>query len=162
MEKQLILIVRDPLWAQIGSMVHVPTGSTVLQRRRGYRQVYRHFVKSRLSARVALAPGPAREAKGVAQLYELWAYFTLIRELESLLGRPSKFERLKIEPMQVLLQYKLEVAWADGTRATFNPSFSRSDKGPGFAYSVPLRPDIPVEVQLESTLDCTCLMRSSV
>ena len=86
------------------------------------------------------------EAKDVAQLYELWAYFAVVRELESLLGHPSKFEKLKIEPMQVLLPYKFEVAWADGTRAIFNPSFSRSHKGAGFAYSVPLRPDIAVEV----------------
>jgi predicted component of viral defense system (DUF524 family) len=75
MELVLRPIVHDPFWGGIGVMGHVPVGSTVLQRRRGYREVFGHFARLRLAARV---PRDHRvvhrllETKDIAELYELW------------------------------------------------------------------------------------------
>lgn len=149
MEKQLKPIARAPFWQQIGTLTQIPTSSTVLQRRRGYRNVYRHFVKSRLSARVPLSAelmNDLLEAKDIAQLYEIWSYFAVVREVEKILGRPSKAEALTVDAMEVSMRWGFEVSWADGTRVTYNPRFSRNCPSARFSYSVPLRPDIAVEV----------------
>lgn len=149
MERQLKPIARAAFWQQIGALTQIPTGSTVLQRRRGYRTVYRHFVKSRLSARVPLSTklmNDLLEAKDIAQLYEIWSYFAVVREIEKILGRPSKAEALTVDAMGVSVRWGFEVSWADGTRVTYNPRFSQSRPLARFSYSVPLRPDIAIEV----------------
>lgn len=149
MEGKLQPIARDRFWRTVGDMVHVPTGSAVLQRRRGYRQVYKHFIKSRLSSRVPIDSTDLRdllEAKDIAQLYELWCYFALIREVTKILGPPSKLGRTDSDAMQVSLRWEHETNWSNGTRVVFNPRFSRSRPNARFAYSVPLRPDYAIEV----------------
>ena len=109
----------------------------------------KHFIKSRLSSRVPIAPLDMMdllEAKDIAQPYELWCFFEFVSELQSLLGAPSKMGRPDPGDLQISLHWEFEIGWADGTRIFFNPRFSRSRSGARFAYSVPLRPDIAVEV----------------
>jgi predicted component of viral defense system (DUF524 family) len=147
MERLLIPIARDFLWQGIGKMTHVAASSTVLQQRRGYRAVYRYFVRSHLSARLPLSADLMRdllEAKDVAQLYEIWCYFSIVHELETLLGRPSRAERPRANDFQIQVPWDFEVAWPNGIRVTFNPRFSRTGKR--HSYSVPLRPDIGLEI----------------
>jgi hypothetical protein len=137
-------IVQHSLWREVGPMVHLPASSPVLQRRRGYCGVYRHFAKMRLAARVPLKPELVRdliEAKDIAQLYEIWSYFVVVRELTTLLGAPIRADSLRTSPLQLTVPWELENAWGNGTRLLYNPRFSRSHKGQ-HSFSVPLRPDI--------------------
>jgi predicted component of viral defense system (DUF524 family) len=130
-------------------MLQVPTGSTVLQQRRGYRQIYRYFIKSRLSACVPLSEKDIvdlLESKDIAQLYELWSYFVLVVEVSKLLGVPSKMDRPNSDEMQISLRWEFETVWPNSTRVLYNPRFSRSRAEARYAYSVPLRPDFAVEV----------------
>lgn len=46
-EGRLLQIQQHGLWRGVGRMVTVPASSQVLQRRRGYREVYKHFVHMR-------------------------------------------------------------------------------------------------------------------
>jgi len=130
-------------------MVHLPASSPVLQHRRGYRDVYRHFAKLRLTTRLPLTPELARdllEAKDIAQLYEIWSYFALVREIEYLLGAPARAERPHVGPTELTMPHDLEVAWADGTRLLYNRTFARSAPTERWSYSVVLRPDIALYV----------------
>lgn len=79
----------QPLWIEVGPMVHLPTASKVLQGRRGYRELNRQFGKLQRATHIPLDESTAHdllEAKDIAQLYEFWAYFVLARELKRRLG----------------------------------------------------------------------------
>jgi len=148
-ERRLRPVRRHALWDEVGAMVHLPAGSTVLQRRRGYREVYRHFARLRLAARVPLAAEVVwdlLEARDIAELYELWCYFSLVRLLRDLLGDPVEAGGPAWEDWGLAVRWDLAVCWADGTRLVYNPRFSRSQPSERRSYSVPLRPDVALEV----------------
>lgn len=66
-------------------------GSTVLQMRRGYREVLGHFVRLRMATRLPLSPRDARqllELKDIALLYELWTYFMVVDAVTKRVGPP--------------------------------------------------------------------------
>lgn len=148
LEKKLMPLVRHSVWNHVGPMVHLPAASTVLHRRRGYRQVFHHFSKLRLAARVPLRKELARdllEGKDIAHLYELWAFFQVVRALKDLLGRPDKADSPQIGKMQVKIPFDFEVAWRNGIRVRYNSRFSRQSHD-YYSYSLPLRPDITLHV----------------
>lgn len=149
MEQAIGPIRRHPFWDGIGPMAQLPVGSTVLQRRRGYRDVFGHFSRLRLAARVPLDREQVRdllEMKDIAELYELWCYFSLTRAVERLLGPPSSADRPVTGDLAVAVPRMFEVAWPNGTRLLYNPTFSRSGPFLRRSYSVPLRPDVALEV----------------
>jgi predicted component of viral defense system (DUF524 family) len=142
------LIVQHPLWREVGPMVHLPASSPVLQRRRGYRQVYRHFAQMRLATRIPLDPSLVRdllEVKDIALLYEIWTYFIVANELTTLLGPSERAGGPHVDPWQVTVRWDIETAWPDGTRLLYNPRFSRAG-GLQHSFSVPLRPDITLHI----------------
>jgi predicted component of viral defense system (DUF524 family) len=137
------------LWKEIGSMIHVPVSSTVLQRRQGYREIFGHYSRMLLATKVPLAQKVEQdllEAKNIARLYEMWCYFACVRQLESLLGLPVKAGRLEAQVTELTVPWGIAVQWQDGTRLLYNLAFSRSSRRQRFSYSVPLRPDIVLEV----------------
>jgi predicted component of viral defense system (DUF524 family) len=147
-ELKLEPIVRHSLWRDVGPLVHLPASSTVLQRRRGYREVYRIYAKLGLATRVALPPDLERdllELKDVALLYELWSYFMLVRELKNLLGEPTLAEGPGVSDMEVTVRWDTRVEWAGCARIVYSPRFSVRASN-RTSYSVPLRPDIGLEV----------------
>lgn len=140
--------VRHPLWRGVGRMTHLPSGSTVLQQRRGYRDVYRHFSLLRLATKhLPISAHEARdllEGKDIAALYEMWCYFRVVDVVRELLGTPESVDSVKRTDLQAHLTREFEVRWSNGVRVLYNATFSRS-KTPGRAtYSLPLRPDVVV------------------
>nr|MBA2451134.1 DUF2357 domain-containing protein [Chloroflexota bacterium] len=149
MERALGPIRQHPFWDEIRPMAHLPLGSTVLQRRRGYREVFGHFSRLRLATRVPLSREQVRdllEVKDIAHLYELWSYFSLVDGVNSVLGAPSSAGRPRADHFSLTVPRELKVDWANGTQLLYNPSFSRSRASARRSYSVPLRPDIALEV----------------
>ncbi len=137
------------LWKEIGSMVHVPVSSTVLQRRQGYREIFGHYSRMLLATKVPLALKVEQdllEAKDIARLYEMWCYFACVRQLELLLGPPVAAGRLEAQVTELTVPWGIVVQWQDGTRLLYNLAFSRSSRRQQYSYSVPLRPDIVLEV----------------
>ena len=146
-ERKLEPIVRHSLWQKVGPMVHLPASSTVLQRRRGYREIYRIYAKLGLATRVALPPDVVRdllELKDVALLYELWSYFLLVRELEQVLGKPTIAEGPRASDMGVAVRWDTRVEWEGRARLVYSPRFRKT--GRRQSYSVTLRPDIGLEL----------------
>ncbi len=142
-------VVEHPLWREVGPLAHLPAASQVLQRRRGYREVYGHFGRLRLATRLPLAADTLRDllaVKDIASLYEVWCYFTLVAAATALLGPPSRADRPHATAVQITVPHELAVAWPDGTRLRYNPRFSRARPGGRRSYSVPLRPDIALDV----------------
>jgi predicted component of viral defense system (DUF524 family) len=147
-ERKLEPIVRDSLWRDVGTMSHLPASSTVLQRRRGYREVYHIYTKLGLATRVALRPELVRdllELKDVALLYELWCYFSLVRGLKILLGEPTLVEGPAASDMDVTVRWDTRIAWARRATLLYSPRFSAKASNRK-SYSVPLRPDIGLEL----------------
>lgn len=148
MERLVRPVLQHGFWQQIGPMIHLPAGSTVLQRRRGYRELFEHWVRLRLATRLPLSRKQLHnllEAKDMAELYELWCFFTVVREVEALIGRPRSARRYEITQMHLHVPWDLEVRWPNGTALFYNPRFTRS-QSKRYSYSVTLRPDIGLQV----------------
>lgn len=151
MDAALQPIVRHSMWQEVGTLQRIPFSSTVLQRRRGYRQVLRHFARIRLAPRIPLDRDEMRdllELKDIALLYELWTFFRLADLISDLLAQPpTRAARVVGDAFEVILERNRTLEWAfSGVRLAYNPSFSRARKRPRHTYSVGLRPDIVLEI----------------
>lgn len=149
LENRLSPVVRRPVWRKIGESRRLPTSSTVLTRRRGYRTILRHFAALRAASTVPLDASSMRhmlEVKDIADLYEIWTFFRVVDQLSGRLGEPSEVEPLRVTPTEVKAQKGLTVTWFTPREitATYNRWFS-SKKEDG-SYSTGLRPDTVVEV----------------
>ena len=149
MTRDLEPVRRAPLWADVGRMIHVPASSTVLHGRMGYREVYRHFSRLRLAARVPMTKQTTvdlLELKDIALLYELWVYFKLVEALTDLRGKPSSADSVTVSKTEVTVDWQVRVTWPNGTALTYNPSFTRKGRHGRVSTSVGLRPDVALEV----------------
>lgn len=130
------------LWRSVGPMTHFPASSTVLQRRYGYREVLRTFVRLRLVSRIpfdAEAIADLLALKDIATLYELWCFFDLVRAIETHIGAPYEAQAPDVAADEVSARWGLRVAWRDGTSLLYNAPFTqRSSRR---STSVFLRPD---------------------
>ena len=150
MEASLMPIARHSMWEEVGRMVRIPFSSTVLQRRRGYRRVLRHFSRIRLAPMIPLDRDGMRdllELKNVAVLYELWTFFRLVREVSAVLGSPPvRSARPTGDDFGTAFAAGGTFEWDPGVRLVYNLRFSRSRKRRRHSYSVPLIPDIALRV----------------
>ncbi len=137
---------RAALWNDVGRMVHFPAASTVLQRRRGYRQVFGHFARLQLTTRLPLDRAQIDdllELKDVALLYEVWTFFALADEITEFLGPPREALTHRQGRFDVKVpEDRAMIRWSGGTVLRYNPRFSRHLAGDRRSYSVPLRPDL--------------------
>lgn len=142
-------IQQHSLWRDVGEMIHFPASSTVLQRRRGYKEVFHHFSKLRLATRVPIPQAIIQrllETKRIDKLYEYWCYFSVCRELEKDFGPPLKSSTVAFKETEILVKGEFCVEWSSGMKVFYNPSFSRLNKLEGRkTYSTCLRPDIAIE-----------------
>jgi len=151
MSKALARVRREGrwLWDAVGRMTYLPAGSTVLQMRRGYRQVLGHFARLRVATRLPLSKHDARqllELKDIALLYELWTYFYTVEALTAHLGPP--IQALSVQAAGVWtkeVRQGMVVIWRGGVRLQYNPTYSPRSVDRR-SYSVPLRPDIALTV----------------
>jgi len=149
MSNALGTVRRHPMWREVGSMIHLPAGSTILQRRRGYREVYWHFGRLRQVMRIPLDAETLRrllEVRDIAELYELWCYFSLVRIMSDQIGAPVQGDRPRADDFGLTVASDFAVSWPSGVRLFYNRSYSRSVPRERQSYSVTLRPDIALEV----------------
>lgn len=140
---------RHSMWSCVEKMTHIPVGSTVLQRRRGYRDFLRHFARMHLATRVPLPRElvwDLLETRDIAQLYELWCFFQLATVLEGLIGAPVQAGIVQSNPFGLGVGRGMAIDWPDGTRLTYNATFARSAPTDRRSYSLELRPDISLVV----------------
>jgi hypothetical protein len=141
-------ILRNDFFRDIGRLGALPTSSPALIGRRGYRELYSFYLRSRLGLH-HLFDRFSLEAmfvvlKDVADLYEYWVFY---RVATSLLGRSAVIAARS----SVIKDGKVRQAISLSARnltVEFNTTFSRAR---GTSYSVSLRPDIIVRVRLQSS-----------
>lgn len=149
MEASLLPIAGHSMWEEVGRMTRIPFSSTVLQRRRGYRQVLQHFTRIRLAPTIPLDEMGMRdllELKNIAVLYELWTFFRIAQVIAEREGPPRRAGRSTSDDFGVNLPAGVAFEWESGTRLAYNKQFSRTRTAWGHSYSVALRPDITLRI----------------
>lgn len=140
---------RHDMWNDVGRMGHVPIGSSVLQRRRGYKDVLRHHLALRAAARLPFDRTTVERLLGlkdVATLYELWCYFAVVDAVSEVIGRrPDYADAMKVND-DLDLGHGFCVVWNDGPTVYYNLSFTPTKSPPHRSASLWLRPDIVVEI----------------
>ena len=150
MRRALRPMLEHPLWEGVGRFSHLPAASSVLQRRRGYRDVFRHHVLLRAATRLPLDDSLSRllGMKDVAALYELWCFFAVVRGLEHVLGRPAvSAERPRVDDVQVDIPWGLRVSWGEHVAVYYNLTFSQAHSDARRSSSLRLRPDVAIRVR---------------
>jgi predicted component of viral defense system (DUF524 family) len=129
----------------------LPTTSTVLRGRPGYRDVLRLY--GDLLGRTRIVPPAAAirlvGLRDIAALYEWWCFFQVVRTVSDTLGPPVRVDPAVSSWQGAELGQGLTAHFSGKVRVEFNRSFSRSPGGRHRSYSVTLRPDILVETPRE-------------
>ncbi len=151
MDRRLRPVVNHRFWDDVGTMHRLPADSTVIQQRRGYREIFRHFTMMRLAARLPLSAESVKnllELKDIAELYELWCFYRVVSTVTDVTGHsPTSAETPVPTPAQVRIPRGLRVEWPGGIEVCYNAAFSRSQADiERTSYSLLLRPDIALRI----------------
>jgi len=153
-EKESILsfcrtILNKPFFKEIGQLVIMPTASTVLQSRPGYKDIYSHFTRSRFGIRHAFEEfqheALSIDLKRISDLYELWVYYKISI---AFLGNEIIIEQQDATFKDGQISYGICLK-NNSTAVYYNRTESRSKKS---AYSVSLRPDTTVEIKQQDKI----------
>lgn len=153
-------VLAQELFRSCGRLHSFPAGNQVLQKREGYRSIFRAYVQFEAAAQLSWQGGEEVYAAGqrdVATLYEYWVYYALGREIAELCDRPFDFGKL-IEASDDKLTLRLQRGERQlltgevqrlGRRLTvelwFNRTFSaRTD--PKQSWTADMRPDCSLRI----------------
>jgi len=147
--ERLIAPVRQhALWGEVRQMHRLPVDSVVLQRRRGYRELFRLYLRLRMTAHFPLSPKNIErliEVKNIAVLYELWVFFRVERAVSKALGsEPTSVAQGRATDLHLSLKYDLRISWG-AVEIFYNLRFTRTLDSRQ-SYSLPLRPDVVLRV----------------
>jgi uncharacterized protein len=160
--ERLDLILAHNVLRNVGNVSFVPFGSQVLQKRDGYRDVFRFYLQAESAAALAWDGGEDVYGAGqrnVAVLYEYWAFLQLAKVVAELCNE-------QIDPRDLLVASSdgMGIGLRRGTATAirgrlhrlgrelaldlrFNQSFGASERHE--SWTVPLRPDISLAIQVE-------------
>ena len=130
-----------------GPMQIVPSQSSVLQRRDGYREILGHYLRLSLSS--VLARDRRRwqallDLKDGALLYEMWCFFEVKRALDGLFGKPESANLVATEEERRKVPWAAKLSYGNARVELF---YNRSYPRRSGSYSVTLRPDVVVRAQ---------------
>jgi predicted component of viral defense system (DUF524 family) len=89
--EQLDALLAADLFTAVGELAQFPAGSQVLQKRAGYRDIYRAYVQFEAAARLSWGGGDDEYGAGqrdVATLYEYWVFLQLAEAVSRLCQEP--------------------------------------------------------------------------
>lgn len=146
----------DPIWKEVGAMAFIPVASQVLQRREGYRQLFRLYSLLQLSSRCDFANRDdfrnLVETKDTPTLFEYWSFFLVKEILDGILRVKSCGRIVSGDDLAHALNEGLCVEYEGGVTIWFNKTYCGSrarevcdDLGGGAtggSYSHAYRPDI--------------------
>ena len=154
-------LLSDPMWNEVGQMTFVPGQSTVLQRRDGYRHLFRLYALLNLTTRYQFAMEDFRnliEMKDVPTLFEYWCFFIvkgiLDEKFEMTGAAPIVTDRKtqRVVPEGVRIHYEGEITLLYNAGYGGSSGLNLDDKidedadyQPFESYSHGLRPDIVIE-----------------
>jgi predicted component of viral defense system (DUF524 family) len=156
-------ILEEDLFRHVGELTSFPEASQVLQKREGYRQLFRVHLQLDAAARLywpGLDPVYRAGQRNVAQLYEYWVYLQVGRIVARLCGQTFESQRMieKSEDGLTLRLRSREETMVAGTidrfgrkiriELWFNKSFGASFAGIDGSWTRPLRPDCSLRVEV--------------
>lgn len=162
--EQLDVILNHELFKDLGPLVRFPADDQVLQRREGYRDVFRAYLEFELASRLSWRGAESSYAAGqrdVATLYEYWVFLQLAKLVAKLIGQSFDLRPLveaRGDGLNVVLQQGKEIvlsgiAQRAGRRMKvelcFNRTFSRGS-GDWRSWTRPMRPDCSLIISAPS------------
>jgi hypothetical protein len=159
MERGLTLFLSDPFWFDVGAMRFIPAGSQVLQRREGYRQLFRLYSLLQLATHCHFNNDDFQnllETKDTPTLFEYWAFFVVKEILDKTNKILSSRTFVSTDPLEQTITPEICIAYEGGIKLWFNRTYwgtSGRQPGDGLAgneelngsYSHNFRPDIVIE-----------------
>lgn len=82
-------VLHHDVFTDIGRLARFPADDQVLQKREGYREIFKAYVETEFAARLSWQPSPEDYSAGqrdVATLYEYWAFIQLSQVIADLVG----------------------------------------------------------------------------
>lgn len=158
-------ILASDLFREVGVLTQLPAGSQVLQKRAGYRDLFRAFLQSEAAAMLAWEGGEDVYSAGqrnVATLYEFWVFLQLAAVVaegcQSGLDRAALFEarpdglglRLRRGEQRVLSGTAIRQGRRLQLEFWFNRSFGVG--AAGGSWTRPMRPDCSLRIRPEPPL----------
>jgi len=157
MERGLTLFLSDPFWSDVGAMRFIPAGSQVLQRRDGYRQLFRLYSLLQLATHCHFNNDDFKnllETKDTPTLFEYWSFFVVKDVLDKMNKIRSCRTVVSNDPLEQKIIQGICIEYEGGISLWFNRT---SPGSPGFmsseypekivtneSYSHTLRPDIVI------------------
>lgn len=153
----------DRWTAEVGRMDYLPLNSQVLQKKEGYRDLFKYFLNFELAFRLEWEEVEDK-IKGyerkLSELYEYWCYFKLIKVLNKLSGKKLSYNDLytlnkdkwsiKVKKgTKSVQQFILQVGNQEiYTELMYNRLFSNNTRFK--SYSLPFRPDYTLLIEYNS------------
>ncbi|MEW6185004.1 MAG: DUF2357 domain-containing protein [Thermodesulfobacteriota bacterium] len=158
-KKKVSLLLSDPIWKDVGLLHFIPAGSQVLQRRDGYRQLFRLFSLLQLITQCDFDEPDFNnilETKDTPTLFEYWSFFIIKDVLEGFRRILSCQTIVSKDPMEQKVYHGIHIKYEGEVSLWFNQTFQGvsgfqsgievTDRYASLqSYSHNLRPDIVIE-----------------
>jgi hypothetical protein len=132
-----------PFFRDIGTFSFLPTNSSVLANRVGYREIFLHYLRCRSQPKVFEGylsdMFDTMGIKNISTLYEYWVFFRIAKEL---FGADATLAIIGLQSESSGLKYGLKISKGLST-LYYNKTYKRS---PSDSYNFSLRPDISLEI----------------
>lgn len=160
MLEELDSVLQKDLIREVGQLSRFPADDQVLQRREGYRDVFKAYLEFELAARLSWRGAESSFSAGkrdVATLYEYWAFLQLANVMAKLIGESFDLRpliELRSDGLNVILQTGKETVLSGCVerhgrklivQLCFNRTFARSRSGEG-SWTKSMRPDYSVTI----------------
>ncbi|KAF0159551.1 MAG: hypothetical protein FD159_492 [Syntrophaceae bacterium] len=157
MDRGLMFFLSDPFWSDVGTMRFIPAGSQVLQRRDGYRQLFRLYSLLQLATHCHFNNDDFQnllETKDTPTLFEYWSFFVVKDVLDKINKIRSCRTVVSTDPLEQKIIQGICIEYEGGIFLWFNrispgsPGFMPFENPrntvPNESYSHNLRPDIVI------------------
>jgi len=158
MRKKIAYFLSNPMWNEVGVMKYIPMQSTILQKKDGYRQLFRLYSLMQLSLRYQFFTENFRnliEIKDIATLYEYWCFF-LVKDVIEEKYRPLRYniivsndatEEKLIEGLHITYEHNIDLYYnytASGSQGInlHNPELNGYEASDSCSHN--FRPDIVI------------------
>lgn len=132
-----------PFFRDVGTFSFLPTNSSVLANRFGYKEIFLHYLKCRSQPKIfedyLLNMFDTMGIRNVSTLYEYWVFFKIAKEL---FGTEATLSVLGQQNENRILKYGLKIT-KDVSTLYYNRTYKHS---PTESYNFSLRPDISLEI----------------
>jgi predicted component of viral defense system (DUF524 family) len=129
LKQKVRYFLADPMWADVGWMNFVPAQSTVLQRRDGYRHLFRLYSLLQLITRYQFQIKDFRsliEIKDVPTLFEYWCFFLVKDIIERKLKQKGLSTIVPYSETEQVVREGVGIEYEDNITLLYNASFHGS------------------------------------